>query len=204
MRVMKAITMQVSKLMWTGKRSLCTVLPADGYPLVEQVEVPSLDDDISWGRLPNGTGEFTFLPEPSPGKNNETGEPGNDPTPEPDRPTSPTIRPNLIQNCVLTPPAVFYYEVWMSDASGRNLGRIYSGNPDEGHVNVGISTWPLPPAPIGGKRLVTVSRFQPEFRVSGAVVQALDYFAAHYGKSIRIPQRRSSSAGTPWPRTSPV
>ena len=117
---------------------------ADGYPLVEQVEVPSLDDDISWGRLPNGTGEFTFLPEPSPGKNNETGEPGNDPTPEPDRPYLTNNPSKSYSELRFDATGSLYYEVWMSDASGRNLGRIYSGNPDEGHVNVGISTWPLP------------------------------------------------------------
>ncbi len=42
-----------------------------GYSIIDTVSFGAQSGDISTGRLPNGTGEFTVLPYPSPGANNE-------------------------------------------------------------------------------------------------------------------------------------
>lgn len=42
------------------------------FAIVDEVNTPSMEEDKSYGRLPNGTGEFTFLPYVTFGENNET------------------------------------------------------------------------------------------------------------------------------------
>jgi len=71
----------------TSKGEQVSLYDADGA-LIDRVTYPSLKKDTSWGRVPDGTGTWTALGTPSPGKANISGAPG-DAGPVPDKGSTP-------------------------------------------------------------------------------------------------------------------
>lgn len=50
----------------------------ENFSVIDTISFGAQTADISFGRLPNGTGDFVLLPKPSPGKNNEENAPPSD------------------------------------------------------------------------------------------------------------------------------
>lgn len=122
---------------WLGLYSPAAML----YAPVDTLFVPELTDDQSWGRLPNGTGAFTWLPYPTPGANNAV----DTSTPELNLPLLVGNPSGGYSSLWFDADGSSYYEVQLTDINGRNLGLIYSGIPMEGITPADFSTSQLSP-----------------------------------------------------------
>ncbi len=109
------------------------------FATADQTTFPSLPADQSWGRLPNGTGDFVMLPQASPGYNNEQ-ESGPDPVDEPDKPYL-TNNPSWVySDLIFEGNGITRFVVQLFDMEGRSYGTAYAGVPGNGTVRVRIDT----------------------------------------------------------------
>lgn len=108
------------------------------FAVVDSVSFPQTGADISYGRIPNGLGDFTTLNFTSPGYNNEM-----DDFESPDF----TNLPFITNNPSITSSTLYFqadgisrYEIIITDILGSNTNNVYSNVPDKGINTLPINT----------------------------------------------------------------
>lgn len=116
--------------------------PANKYfAIVDSITFPKTGADISFGRLPNGIGDFATLAFTSPGYSNDAE--NYEPPPTLETPYLTNNPSHSMSTLYFDADGTSRMEIIMADITGRKIQSIYSGLPDAGLQEITINTQPF-------------------------------------------------------------